>query len=228
MADGQGNGTYYVDIVMCIDATGSMNPILDEVKGNAMDFYQKFVDGMQEANKDVEQVRIKVIAFRDYKKDSEPVKESEFFMLPAQNEAFRDFVKGINADGGGDAPESALEAIALALKSDWTTEGDKQRHCILVFTDAPAHPLGTGSDASTYPQGMPKDLAELGSWWEGDQGLDSNYRPKAGRLVAFVPNAEPWTSLESWNRYWPAFSKAGTGLSEVDIQAAVDLLVGSC
>ena len=36
---GQGMGEYCVDIVMCIDATGSMAPILDEVKRNAISFY---------------------------------------------------------------------------------------------------------------------------------------------------------------------------------------------
>ena len=35
--NGQGMGEYCVDIVMCIDATGSMAPIIDEVKNNAKD-----------------------------------------------------------------------------------------------------------------------------------------------------------------------------------------------
>ena len=75
---------------------------------------------------------------------------------------------------------------------------------------------------------MPRDLAELGAWWEGtDQSLDSTYQVNAGRLVAFVPNAAPWTEMQAWNRYWPAFSNAGTGLSDVDMQSAIDLLVGS-
>ena len=33
---------YNVDIVMCIDATGSMGPIINDVKANALSFYQKF------------------------------------------------------------------------------------------------------------------------------------------------------------------------------------------
>ena len=130
--------------------------------------------------------------------------------------------------GGGDIPENALEAIALALKSDWTTDGSKRRHVILVFSDAPALPLGARAGSSGYPSGMPADIAQLGAWWEAtDQTLGSNYQAKAGRLVAFVPNAEPWTELQAWNRYWPAFSPAGTGLPDVDIQSAIDLVVGS-
>lgn len=225
---GQQMGEYCVDIVMCIDATGSMAPIINEVKGNALSFYQRFVDAMEESDKEVAELRIKVIVFRDYGCDDEPMVESQFFTLPDQNEDFRAFVSGIEAKGGGDAPENALEAIALALKSDWTVSGSKRRHAILVFSDAPALTLGARAGAPSYPSGMPADLAQLGAWWEGtDQSLSGSYQPKAGRLVAFVPNAEPWTDLQAWNRYWPAFSTAGTGLSDVDIQSAIDLLVGS-
>ena len=100
---------------------------------------------------------------------------------------------------------------------------------MLLFTDAPALALGDRAGSPNYPQGMPKDLAELGDWWEGnDQSFESTYQSNAGRLVVFAPNAYPWEDLQTWNRYWPAFSKAGSGLEDVDIQAAIDLLVGSC
>ena len=225
---GQQMGEYNVDIVMCIDATGSMAPIIDEVKSNAISFYQRFVDSMEENDKDVAQLRIKVIVFRDYGCDDEPMVESSFYTLPEQNEEFRSFVNAIEAKGGGDGPENALEAIALALKSKWTTSGSKRRHAILVFSDAPALALGERAGCPNYPTGLPKTIAQLGAWWEGtDQSLGSTYQPKAGRLVAFVPNAEPWTELQAWNRYWPAFSLAGTGLPDVDIQSAIDLMVGT-
>ena len=225
---GQGMGEYCVDIVMCIDATGSMAPIIEEVKSNALSFYQRFIEAMEENDKEVEQLRIKVIVFRDYKADSEPMSESGFFVLPDQTDSFKSFVSSIEASGGGDTAENALEAIALALKSDWTTGGSKRRHAILVFSDAPALPLGDRKNCAGYPDGMPADIAELGSWWEGTtQTLSGSYQAKAGRLVAFVPNAEPWTEMQAWNRYWPAFSPAGTGLAEVDIQSAIDLMVGS-
>ena len=225
---GQGMGTYNVDIVMCIDGTGSMSPIIEEVKENALSFYKKFIDAMEEEDKTVDAVRVKVIVFRDYGADAKPMEESKFFVLPDEDAEFNAFVKGIEAIGGGDIPENALEAIALALKSDWTVGGTKQRHAILVFSDAPALELSARAGVPGYPVGMPKDLAELGSWWEGtSQEMGSPYNPKYGRLVCFVPNAYPWTDIQTWNRYWPAFSAAGKGLDDVDIQAAIDLLVGS-
>lgn len=224
----QGLGDYNVDIVMCIDGTASMRPIIDQVKANALSFYKKFVDAMEENDKKAEALRIKVIVFRDYGCDDQPMEESEFFTLPDQADEFNAYVNGIEVKGGGDLPENALEAIALALKSKWTTGGNKRRHAILVFTDAAALPLGERAACVGYPAGMPADLAELGAWWEGtEQTLDSTYQPNAGRLVAFAPNAYPWTDIQAWNRYWPAFSQAGNGLSDVDIQSAIDLLVGS-
>ncbi len=228
MENQQQAGAYYVDVVLCIDATGSMSPIITEVKNNAMSLCDKFHEAMEENNKEVTELRVKVIAFRDFE-DAEPIKESEFFVLPDQNAAFQAFVNGIEAIGGGDIPENALEAIAVAMKSDWTTKGGKKRrHAIMLFSDAPALPLGTRSGSANYPAGMPADLTQLGAWWEGtDQSFSGTYSPNAGRLVAFVPNAEPWTDIQAWNRYWPAFSPAGTGLEDLDIQSAIDLMVGS-
>ena len=57
--------------------------------------------------------------------------------------------------------------------------------------------------------------------------MGGTYKPKAGRLVAFVPSAYPWNEITAWNRYWPTFSPAGTGLGDVEIQQAIDILVGS-
>ena len=223
---GQGMGEYCVDIVMCIDATGSMTPIIEEVKANALTLYKTFVDGMEEEDKSVEQLRIKIIVFRDYICDSEPMLESEFFVLPEQNSAFRNFVNGIEACGGGDGPENALEAIALALKSDWTRATGKKRHAIVMFTDAPALAFGERAGCPGYPEGMPESLAQLGAWWEGtDQSVVVDQ--KAKRLFIFAPNAEPWTELQAWNQTWPTYSPAGTGLNEVQMQEVVSVMVGS-
>ena len=114
---GQGMGEYCVDIVMCIDATGSMAPIIDEVKKNAISFYEKFIESMEENDKEVETLRIKVIAFRDYGVDDEPMVQSEFFTLPDQNDEFRAYVAGIEAKGGGDTPENALEQLKAYMET---------------------------------------------------------------------------------------------------------------
>lgn len=223
-----GQAGYYIDIVMCIDATGDMRPIIEDLKKNARSLGQIFYSAIEdEYMKEVAQLRVKVITFRDYGCDDEPMTESQFFTLPDQNEAFSAFVSRLEAKCGGDEPENALEAIALALKSDWTTDGIKRRHIIAVLSDAPAHPLGKRADSPNYPENIPNNIAELLNWWEGtDQSFEGTYQPKAGRLIAFVPNEKPWTDLEEWARYYPTYVSAGTGLFDVDIQCIIDVIVG--
>ena len=227
-----GQGEYNVDIVMCIDATGSMAPIINKVKENALTFYSKFDEAMEDQDKWVDNLRVKVIVFKDYICDTNPMVESRFFTLPKDSADFENFVNKIEPTGGGDTPENSLEAISLALKSDWTTNGGRfRRHVIVVFTDAPALPLQERRDCPGYPAGMPKNLAELGDWWQYDEqeGLpfDGTYNSYAGRLIVFAPEASPWTDMKGWSRYWYMKSKAGTGLAELDMQAVLALLAGS-
>ena len=220
-ATGQGMN-YSVDIVMCIDATGSMYSIIDDVKKNALSFYQKFVDEMETVKKSVQQLRIKVIAFRDFAEDSEPMVESKFFVLNDEVEEFHNFVNGIVASGGGDAPENSLEALALAMNSDWVTTGDIRRHVIIMYTDAQPLPLGTHSGQSSYPAGMPADLAELHEWWEGQK-----MEKRAKRLLVFAPDVEPWPDMVGWTNAFHTASQAGHGCDDTDIQTCIRLLVNS-
>ncbi len=223
----QSMGEYSVDVIMCIDATGSMAPILDEVKRNALSLYGLFVDGMEMAGKAVDTLRVKIIAFRDYICDSQPMVESEFFSLPEQSAALKNFLGKIEACGGGDTPECALEAIAKALASKWTVKGQKRRHVIAVFTDAPTLALGERAGCPNYPKDIPTTLRELSSLWEGtNQEYLGTYQTAAGRLVAFVPNDASWTQLEAWNRFVPVYT-GGRGCSELDMQTVVDTIVGS-
>lgn len=228
---GQGIGDYNVDIVMCIDVTGSMAPVIDEVKKNALSLYGLFKEGMDAEGKPVDQVRVKVILFGDYGCDAEPMVESAFFNLPDQESEFKNFVNAIEPTGGGDIPENALEAIALALKSNWTTGGSNRRHVVAMFTDAPALSLGERRDCANYPSDMPADITQLADWFmNGSQAFTGNYQPTKGRLVCFVPNAEPWTLMDgNWgSRAWFAYSQAGKGLDNLSMQQIVDLIVGSC
>ena len=229
--DPVGGQAYCVDIAILIDATGSMAPIIDEVKENAMAFYSKFHEAMEANGKNVDELRVKVIPFRDYAYDGgQSMEDSGFFSLPEQNDAFRNYVNTISAKGGGDEPESALEAMALAMRSDWTSKGFKRRHVILVFTDASAVPLRDSRRTASehYPADMPADLAELGDMWSGcKEEIQGMPEERSARLVLFAPNVQPWCDMQVWNNVWASFSKAGKGLEDVDIDMAIQLLVNS-
>lgn len=198
----------YADIVYCIDITGSMAPSISLVKGTARTLHRDLQEVMQtKYQRSIKQLRIKVIGFRDFYADGQYALEcSDFFVLPQQTQEFENFLSGLEAKGGGDLPENSLEAIALAMKSQWcetTDDSIRKRHIIILFTDASAHPLEKAADnkPTNYPEGMPKDYAELIDWWTGQGSLakDNNIsmNQTAKRIGIFAPEGcEPWTMIE--------------------------------
>lgn len=219
-----------VDLVLCIDATGSMGPIIDEVKTNALSFHDRMTVALEEKGRNVEQLRVRVIVFRDYYCDGDNAMcESRFFKLPQENADFRRFVDEINATGGGDEPENALESLYLAMKSDWIKDGVRKRHVIVLFTDASAHPLEKameGEKPSNYPVDMPANLSDLSAVWDDPQGGAMDARAK--RLVLFTPEAYPWSTLATgWRETVQVQSKAGAGMDEIDMESVLATIANS-
>lgn len=214
--------TYNVDMVFCIDTTGSMRHVIDFVKQNALNLYRDIVNEMETRHKVIHQLRVRVIAFRDYVADGEEAMlSSDFFLLPDQAQLFSDCVNGITAKGGGDIPEDGLEALGYAIRSDWTREGVKKRHIIVMWSDAPTHELGHGKVAPWYPEGMAKDFEELSLWWEDEQlggGMDEN----AKRLLIFAPDAPYWSRISSeWGQVIHV-QTVSEGLLEVEYRQVLD------
>lgn len=223
---------YTVDMVFCIDATGSMEDftgsqtrIINMVKRNAINFYSDFNNIMAGKGKKVRQLRVRIVAFRDYAADGEhAMLVTDFFQLPQQAAEFEACINSIHADGGGDIPEDGLEALAYAIKSKWTTEGAKKRQVIVVWTDADAHPLGFGSVSKFYPKGMPKDLGELSDWWDDPTLMKQNEK----RLVLFAPDEGNWKYISNnWGLIWHIPSVAGNGLAERNYSEILNLIANS-
>jgi hypothetical protein len=217
---------YAVDIVFCIDVTGSMTPILDAVKANALRFYDDVQDNLTAKGKNVDELRVRVIAFRDFVADGEAaLQESPFFRLPAEQAGFSDFVNGLLAQGGGDAPESGLEAVALAVNSPWTNRGDRRRQVVVVWTDQPAHPLDPTTVPGELRGRVPADFSALTDLWEDAQGpLGASSK----RLILFAPDGPGWSDISGvWENVVHHPSQAGGGLSEVDYGTIVDSIGNS-
>lgn len=221
---------YNVDMVFCIDATGSMGGLIDMVKSNALNFYRDVQKMMTNKQKTIAQLRVRVIAFRDYLADGEnAMLVTDFFNLPQEESDFEETVRSIHAEGGGDYPEDGLEALAYAIKSDWNKTGTKRRHVIVIWTDASTHDLGYGSSCEYYPKGMPATLKELTEWW-GDAGAQENgfMDQNAKRLVLFTPEERSWSDImDSWDNVAAYPAKAGEGLKEVDYQQILNMLANS-
>jgi len=218
--------SYAVDIVFCIDVTGSMNPIIDAVKANALGFYDDVQANLTEKGKNVAQLRVRVIAFRDFVADgAAALEESPFYTLPAERGGFSEFVNGLIAQGGGDAPESGLEAVALAVNSPWTTTGDRRRQVIVVWTDQPAHPLDPAVVPADLASRVPADFSALTDLWEDEQGLMGS---SSKRLILFAPDGPGWSDISAvWENVVHNPSQAGGGLSEVDYGTIIDSIGNS-
>jgi hypothetical protein len=217
---------YAVDIVFCIDVTGSMTPILDAVKTNALRFYEDVQTNLTAKGKIVDELRVRVVAFRDLFADGEAaLSESPFFLLPGEQAAFSDFVGGLVPEGGGDAPESGLEAVSLAINSDWTTRGDRRRQVVVVWTDQPAHPLDPTMVPAELQARVPGDFSALTDLWEDAQGpLGSSSK----RLILFAPDGPGWSDISGvWENVVHHPSQAGGGLSDVDYGTIVDSIGNS-
>lgn len=220
---------YNVDIVLCIDATGSMGPVINDVKSNALKFYEDLESNMTSKGKVINQLKVKAIAFRDYYADGVNAMKSsgKFFLLPSEKVGFSNFINSIHADGGGDEPENGLEAVALAIMSpDWSKDGDKRRQIIVVWTDASAHSLEKGKTykPTGYPTDMPDNLDELTDLWEGQKHMSSSGK----RLIMYAPDSYPWTNIANdWNNTIHFASQAGHGLSDVEYNAIIDAIANS-
>lgn len=227
-----------VDIVFVIDATESMQPLIDKVKSLTLSFREELEKGLKKNKRIIKNLRTKVIVFRDYYVDDKyALEESRFFILPEEKQDFYNFVSKIRAGGGGDEPESGLEALGLALKSDFVSDGDKRRHVIVLFTDASAHPLEQQKDGvpSNYPVNMFHDLSELyEAWGMGQDSLGTNRNlgaqmaKDAKRLVLFAPNSYPWDEMEYEleNTIRKDMDK-GNGGQDLDLDDVIALIANS-
>jgi len=226
MAD-QGQGlSYAVDLVFCVDVTGSMRPILDQVKKNALSFYDDVQKNLTAKGKNVDHLRVRVVAFRDVLRPEEvPLEESPFFTLPMEQDAYSEFVNRLTPAGGGDIPESGLHALSLAIDSDWTRAGDRRRQVIVLWTDAEAQPLEAAPPPAELAGRLPKDFSALTDLWENEQGkMGINSK----RLILFAPDGSGWSEISSvWENVVHHPSKAGAGLSDVDYGTILDSIGNS-
>lgn len=224
------SSNYNVDIVMCIDATGSMGGLIDKVKSNALSFYSDLTKSMEAKGKNISQLRVRLVVFRDYLADgTQAMLQTEFLTLPEQDMQYKGFLDSVTAFGGGDNPEDGLEALAFAMhNSKWTMEQGKHRHIIVVWTDAATHPLGFGKSAPNYPGKMAKSFDELTAWW-GDAD-DPGCMPdqSAKRLLMFAPDEPYWNMItENWDNSILYPSDAGNGMDETDYASILDVIANS-
>ena len=216
-----------IDIVFCIDGTGSMSPCINSVKNNAKRFYSDFAKTMKSMGSEIDLMRIKVIVFRDYKSDGQnSMVESPFFELPDEDAEFSEYLDGIRASGGCNEDANGLEALYLAMKSDFTT-GPKDRQLIVLFADTSAIPLLRRGNYPGYPKDMVNDNGLLETW-ECMQSRPSKLRERNRRLVIFAPKGSNYEELvQKYKRSVFTPVQMHRGLDDINFDDIIKIIAAS-
>jgi hypothetical protein len=134
-----------VDLVFLMDATGSMATCIDSLKENIAMFIRSLTTQDPQNPSPVKDWRARVVGYRDVDVDTIPFEDNPFVRDPEQLE---EQLAKLKADGGGDEPESLLDAIYKVAtvgqteKNAQTEDDFKWRYrsqaarVVVVFTDA--------------------------------------------------------------------------------------------
>ena len=221
----------YVDIVFCIDVSGSMQPVIADVKNLVARYPRALVEALAGRDVQLDQIRARVITFGNLQGNTGELRASRFFKVgPSEvEEEYTGFLNDISVPRlRRSGQHSGLEALAVALGSDWTHEGDKRRHIVLLFSDAGAHPLESrvGEVPVELRCHVPASLDGLTDIW--DCSNPGRLKKVSRRLLLFAPDSYPWNVLgDAWGQTIWLLSQAGRGLEEIEFRAMLDCVVNS-
>lgn len=190
-----------IDIVFCLDITGDNSKLLEFFNENIEDLTFRlrdyFVDHIRIQ---LGRLRFKFIFFKDFAWDPDPLKVTKFFRVPDHLEELKAIMKTMDAQGGGDTPESGLEALYLAMTSKWS-QGIRDRQIIMLFTNSEAK---DGCNDYTYdgidypfPGLCFESLKKI--WDEGSEA--TQYLPqRTKRLIVYAPSGTLYDQINEWER----------------------------
>jgi Mg-chelatase subunit ChlD len=126
-----------VDIVFVLDITESMQPYIDAVKQNMINFAQDLAQNHRD-------YRLGLVTFEDYVVSAYPDCNCPYSKTMTPDvQKFTEWVGTLHAGGGGDIPEDPLDALTYAATLPFRPDA---QGIIIMITDAPPHVAGDGPD----------------------------------------------------------------------------------
>ena len=123
------SGGIPLDVLFLLDSTGSMADEIDQIKDTLLSISSRISDFPSQPD-----LRFGMVAYRD--RDDEFV--TRVYDFDHDVERFRNSIRNVEADGGGDEPESLNEAYHVAINEpDWRL--DNAIRLVFLIADAPPH-----------------------------------------------------------------------------------------
>ncbi|NQU98864.1 VWA domain-containing protein [Candidatus Woesearchaeota archaeon] len=139
----------FIDVVFLIDSTGSMSDEIREVKMHIENIVSEVQQGSPTPN-----VRVGIVTYRDY-----PNQEREYVFLKSRLtsnlESSMNFLRTINAQGGGDYKEAVATGMHEAINMNWYDNSKK-----IVFLIGDAGPQGMFDGQYDYTRGEKYDYRD--------------------------------------------------------------------
>lgn len=128
-----------VDIIFVIDVSGSMGPAISKVGKNIVSFIENLNP------EDVKEWRAKVFSFSDLESDTPDISlnvSRDWITSSEQDKGqklinqFAECIEIVKKQGGGDEPESSLDALYIAAKDGFDAHWTERTRAVILFTDA--------------------------------------------------------------------------------------------
>jgi hypothetical protein len=146
-----------LDICFIIDATASMSSYIEGSKESIKTIIEDAQKSLKEMQKDEDSLQFAVVAYRDH-----PPQDSTYVTKVSNfNNASNtlDFLKGIDAQGGGDQAEAVMDGLYDALYNvEWRANSEK---FVFLILDSPPHGKRFNCSSDGFPDGCPCGHSEM-------------------------------------------------------------------
>ena len=124
-----------LDVVICVDTTGSMSAVLDSIKAAASDIVDRIA-------KDTNNYRIAVVDYKDSPAQGDPYTYRDDASFTNDKSKIQTAINGFTAGGGGDWPEAVYSGLMHSIDGNslgyWRSD-TKVKKIIILMGDAPPH-----------------------------------------------------------------------------------------
>jgi len=136
-----------VDLCIMLDCTGSMSTYIQMSKDKIQDIMANVKESYPKS-----EIRVAIVAYRDI----EDKNRHEMLPFTESSEKAKTFLKGLRAEGGGDAPEDVNGAFQIALyKITW----QNPVRLLVHIADAPCHGKEFHNCYDNHPKGHQSDAS---------------------------------------------------------------------